>query len=98
MTMLPISGRSDLPKHELNQRVIRESLQCLPDEDVYPETTSNMTLVSSTRINETLFLKRSGWIDEDYSLSAQHHDEIALDKIQDWMERLTRAEQDPEDE
>jgi hypothetical protein len=52
-------GRSDLPKRELNQRVIRESLQRLPDEDVYPETTSNMTIVSSTRIDGTLFLKRS---------------------------------------
>jgi hypothetical protein len=37
-----------------------------------------------------------GWIDEDFTTSAQKHDIIALDKIRRWIEKLTRATQDPE--
>jgi serine/threonine protein kinase len=36
-----------------------------------------------------------GWIDEDFTISAQEHDRIALDKIRVWIEQLTRAAQDP---
>jgi len=34
-----------------------------------------------------------GWVDEDYSTSAQHHDESALDKIETWLreEKTKRA-------
>ncbi|KAF2755135.1 serine/threonine-protein kinase-like protein [Pseudovirgaria hyperparasitica] len=52
-------GRSNSRKRDLNQEIIRESLQRLPDEDVYPMAPSNITVaLSPTPINETLFLKR----------------------------------------
>ena len=49
-------GKSNLRKRDLDQKTIWESLQRLPDEDVYPEAPSNITVVSprSTR----LFLKK----------------------------------------
>lgn len=50
-------GQSNFRKCDLNQKIIRESLQRLPDEDVYPEAPSNITVVSPP-IDETLFLKR----------------------------------------
>ncbi|KAF1850103.1 serine/threonine-protein kinase-like protein [Cucurbitaria berberidis CBS 394.84] len=50
-------GQSNLRKCELNQKIIRESLQRLPDEDVYPEAPSDITVVLPP-IDETLFLKR----------------------------------------
>lgn len=31
----------------------------------------------------------SGWMDEDFTISAQEHDESALDKIRIWLENLT---------
>jgi serine/threonine protein kinase len=50
-------GQSNFRKCDLNQKIIKESLQRLPDEDVYPEAPSNITAVSPP-IDETLFLKR----------------------------------------
>lgn len=32
-----------------------------------------------------------GWIDEDFEVSAQEHDQIALGKIQRWMEKLHKT-------
>ena len=29
-----------------------------------------------------------GWVDEDYSTSAQHHDEIAMGKIEAWLREM----------
>lgn len=50
-------GQSNFRKSELDQKIIRESLQRLPDEDVYPEVPSNITVVSAS-IDETFFLKK----------------------------------------
>ena len=50
-------GQSKLRKRELTQKDIRESLKRLPDEDVYPEAPSNITVVS-TPIDGNVFLKR----------------------------------------
>lgn len=52
-------GQSKLRKHELTQRDIRESLKRLPDEDVYPEAPSNITVAAlSTPLGNDVFLKR----------------------------------------
>ncbi|RMZ70055.1 serine threonine- kinase [Pyrenophora seminiperda CCB06] len=50
-------GQSKLRRRELNPKLIRESLQRLPDEDVYPEVPSGITVISPP-IDETLFLKK----------------------------------------
>lgn len=39
-----------------------------------------------------------GWIDEDFTVSAHEHDLIALEKIQVWLQKLTRATRNPETE
>jgi serine/threonine protein kinase len=49
-------GQSKLRTCELNQEIIRESLQRLPDDDVYPEAPSDVTV--SPPVDKTLFLKR----------------------------------------
>jgi serine/threonine protein kinase len=52
-------GQSKLRKRDLTQKDIRESLKRLPDEDVYPEAPSNITVtVVSTPIDGNVFLKR----------------------------------------
>jgi serine/threonine protein kinase len=50
-------GQSKFRKCELNQKIIRESLQRLPDQDVYPEAPSDITVISPP-IDKTLFLKK----------------------------------------
>jgi hypothetical protein len=50
-------GQSKLRRCELNQDTIRECLHRLPDEDVYPEAPSDITVISLL-VDETLFLKR----------------------------------------
>ncbi|KAF2789401.1 serine/threonine-protein kinase-like protein [Melanomma pulvis-pyrius CBS 109.77] len=50
-------GQSSLRTRELTHETIRQSLQRLPDDDVYPKAPSNMTVFSAP-INENLLLKR----------------------------------------
>ncbi|KAF2758446.1 serine/threonine-protein kinase-like protein [Pseudovirgaria hyperparasitica] len=50
-------GQSDVRKRDLTLDIIRESLKRLPDEDVYPEAPSNIT-VFSLPIDETFYLKK----------------------------------------
>jgi hypothetical protein len=49
-------GQSNLRKYELTPKDIKDSLNLLPDEDVYPKAPSNVTVFSSP-IDSNVFLK-----------------------------------------